>query len=43
MLTVAITGARGMIGSIIAEKLVNAGCYVKVLTRSDLKDFPKNG
>jgi len=42
MLTVAITGARGMIGSIIAEKLVNAGCYVKVLTRSDLKDFPKN-
>ena len=39
MRTVAVTGARGMIGSIITRKLVNAGFYVKLLTRTNLKYF----
>ena len=40
--TAAITGARGMIGSIIVNKLVDAGWNVKVLTRSNRKHFPPN-
>ena len=40
--TAAITGARGMIGSIIVNKLVNSGWNVKVLTRSNRKHFPPN-
>ena len=40
--TAAITGARGMIGSIIVDKLVNAGWNVKVLTRSNETRFHPN-
>ena len=40
--TAAITGARGMIGSIIVNKLVDAGWNVKVLTRSNETRFHPN-
>tara|TARA_B100000945_G_C20408562_1_gene611380 strand:+ start:1116 stop:2045 length:930 start_codon:yes stop_codon:yes gene_type:complete len=39
MRSVAVTGARGLIGKVIVKNLLNIGCEVKVLTRSDYKKF----
>lgn len=39
MRSVAVTGARGLIGELIVKDLFDAGWKVKVLTRSDRKHF----
>ena len=39
MRSVAVTGARGLIGELIVKNLFDAGWKVKVLTRSDRKHF----
>ena len=39
MRSVAVTGARGLIGELIVKNLFDAGWKVKVLTRSDRKYF----
>ena len=39
MRSVAVTGARGLIGELIVNNLFDAGWKVKVLTRSDRKYF----